>query len=522
VKYPAVLLLLPALTLPGHALEIRTYSAATHDRFTGWPSAPVMNPTFLFDSTKFAGVGWGVTQPVKQFTLVSPRHFVCANHFKPGVGHLVKFLGTDGVVVQRTITALTTIPTDTTGPSDVMLVTLDAALPATVKPLPYLNLGSESNYEGEDLMVFGFTVKAGRNVVLDFDEVDFDNSGPNGPTRVFTFEYLNSGTDPDDCYFTPAGGDSGSPSFVSYGNMPALVGIHGGVIPTGSGYLNFDSFIPHYVAKLDLVLASQGYRMRPAIFAPTTLGFSSSPTPSVLKSGLSGSIDFTIENTGAATTGNLAVTLSFAPSMAPASITASGCVVESISSGVWSVRKAVVTAAEDVVITASWTGVPNVSEFTASVTVESDTAATVTYPLTVPVAQTYASWSQGLPQTGENDDPDGDGWVNLLEYAFGSPGASGSFVLPGGNSVRPAMVKQGGAVSLTYPERVNAGVLGLSYQVEFSTNVTTGPWSTTLPAGTTSSTQAYVPAVSGFVKRTLTWPADGPRRFARVKVDLIE
>jgi hypothetical protein len=522
VKYPIALLLLPALTLPGQALEIRAYSAATHDRFMGWPPAPVMNPTFLFDSTKFTGVGWSVNQPVKQFTAVSPKHFVYANHFKPAVGHFVKFLGSDGVVIQRTITALTTIPTDTTGDSDVALATLDAALPATVKPLPYLNLASEMDYEDEDLMVFGFSVKAGSGTLLDFDEADFDNGGPNGPTKVFTFEYLSSGTDPDDCYFTPTGGDSGSPSFILSGAMPALVGIHGGVIPTGSDFLNFDSFIPHYVPKLDLVLAPAGYRMRPAVFTPTTLAFASASTPSVLESGAGGSIDFTVENSGAATTGNLAVTLSFAPSEAPSGISASGCVVESLSAGVWSVRKALVAAAEEIVITAAWTAVPNTSEFMASVTVESDTTSGSTYPLTIPVAQTYASWSQDLTQTGEDDDPDSDGWVNLLEYAFGSSGASGVFTLPGGNSVRPVMANQGGTVTLSFPERTQAALLGLTYQVELTANVTAGPWATPLPVGTVSSTQPFVPAVPGFVKRTLSWPADGPRKFARVKVELAE
>lgn len=522
-------MLLPVLTLPVHALDIRVYNAAVHDRFTGYPSFPVMNPGFLYDASKFTGVGFHTTQGHLQFALVSPRHFLCADHVKPSPGHIVRFVAADGSVVQRTVTGTTTLNADNPGITDLSLGTLDSPLPASVKPLPYLNLANEEDYEGKEIVVFGYGVisgtilRAGKGEISGIGNLDGDGPGGSyGNTRVAEFVYSGAGTDPDDAHFTLTGGDSGSPSFVMEGGQPALTGIHFTVGSSGSDVHNFDTFVPHYAGDLDLLLAPSGYRMRPAIFTPTTLGFSSSSTPSVLKSGLGGSIDVMIGNTGAATTGNLAVTLSFAPSEAPSSITASGCVVESLSAGVWSVRKALVAAAEEIVITAAWTAVPNTPEFTADVTVESDTTSGSTYPLTIPVALTYDSWSQGLPQTGEDDDPDGDGWVNLLEYAFGSPGAAGSFILAGNNSVRPAMVNQGGTVSLTYPERVHAGILGLSYQVELTTDISAGPWPTTLPAGTVSTTQPYVPAISGFVKRTLTWPADGPRRFARVKVELAE
>jgi hypothetical protein len=529
VKYPAALLLLPALTLPAHALDIRVYNAAVHDRFTGYPSSPVMNPGFLYDASKFTGVGFHTTQGHLQFALISPRHFLCAAHVKPNPGDIVRFVAADGSVVQRTVTGTTTVNADNPGITDLSLGTLNATLPANVNPLPYLNLADEEDYEGKQIVVFGYGVISGTILRAGSGEIsgigNLDGDGPGGSygnTRVAEFVYSASGTDPDDAHFTLTGGDSGSPSFVMEGGQPALTGIHFTVGPSGGDVHNFDTFVPHYTGDLDILLAPSGYRMRPAIFTPTTLGFSSSPTPSVLESGTAGSIDFTIENTGTETTGNLAATLSFAPSVSPASITASGCVVESLSAGVWSVRKAVVTAAEDVVITATWTAVPNASEFAASVAVESDTTTAATYPLTIPVAQTYDSWSQGLAQTGEDDDPDGDGWVNLLEYAFGSSGASGSFALPGGIAVRPAMVNEGGTVSLAYPERVHAGLLGLTYQVELSTDMDTDPWSTTLPAGAVSTTQPYVPAVPGFVKRTLSWPADGLRRFARVRVDRVE
>lgn len=530
MKYPPALLLLPALTLPGSALEIRAYNPAVHDRFTGYPAAPVMNPGFLYDASKFTGVGWNFSEAYKQFAMISPRHFVCASHpgAPPQIGHNLRFIDSSGNLVQRQITTLTSIPADDLGNTDLLVGTLVSPVPSSVKPLPFLNLPTEGEYVGKDLAVFGYglvpgvVLRAGHGVIGGFANGDVDGGGTTyGTMRLMAFIYEGAGTDPNDCHFI--GGDSGSPTVVMMENgQPALVGIHYAVNPVGSDFYNFDTFIPPLAPKVDLVLAPAGYRMRPAIFTPTTLSFTSSSTPATLQSGSVGAIDFTIENTGAATTGNLAVTLSFPTGLAPTSVTASGCVVESLAPGVWSVRKAVVAAAEDVVVNAAWTAVPNTSELTVTVTVESDTTAASSYPLNIPVAQTYASWSQGLAQPGEGDDPDGDGWVNLLEYAFGSPGAGGSFVLPGGNSARPALVNQGGSVTLSYPERTQAALLGLTYEVEVSTDVTAGPWTTTLPAGTISSTEVYVPAIPGFVKRTLSWPSDGPRRFARVKVDLEE
>lgn len=520
MKYSAALLTVLVIAPHATALHIRDYTPAAHDRFTGFPGTPAVNPGFLHGPAGFTGVGWSAAEAHKQFALVSPLHFVCAGHAgaPPAVGHYLRFVGADGTLVQRAVAALTPVPADTTGNSDVVVGTLASAVPAGVEPLPYLNLPGELDYVGKELMVFGHTAKAGKGAVRAFEDLDFDGGGPNGSTRVFTFEYMDVGSGPDDCYLE--GGDSGSPSFVSFGGRPALVGLHGAVIPPVAVKLNVDSFLPRYAAGLDAVLAPQGYRMRPAVFTPTTLGFSSSAPPGILKSGLAGSVDFTIVNTGGHTAGNLSVTLRFAPGAAPSGIAAGDGVAESVSPGVWSVRKAVVAASEQVVITASWTAVPDAFALAAIVSVESDTAPAATYPLEVPVAQTYDSWSEGLGQAGKDDDPDGDGWVNLLEYAFGSPGDSGTFAMPGENGMRPAMEIRDGIVSLSFPERVHAGTLGLTYLVEVSGDLGAGSWSPVLPEGSGSTTGPISPAVPGFLRRTFTWPADGSRGFARVRASL--
>ncbi len=71
------------------ALTITNYDAAVHDRFaSGFPSAPVDNlgPGFAGAGLDFSGVGWSTTTYVsssfKALALLSPRHFLTAQHYE--------------------------------------------------------------------------------------------------------------------------------------------------------------------------------------------------------------------------------------------------------------------------------------------------------------------------------------------------------------------------------------------------------------------------------------------------------
>lgn len=524
MKHPAHLLSL-ALILPAQGLTVRGYNATDHDRFTNFPANPVMNPGFLYDASKFTGVGYITSGgDGRQYTLVTPRHVLCTTHNKPTPFPLplynqVRFVDANGTVITRTFTAVTVITHPSTGTSDLTLCTLDAPLPTTVAVYPYLNLANEAAYIGQEIMVHGFFAKGGRGTIADFDDVLggtlFDQS------RLFRFDYDTVSGGPNDCHFVV--GDSGSPSFVMVGGQPALVGVHTTVGSSGSMIYNYDTFVPHYVAQVDAQLQSSGYRLAPANFTATTLGISpGTPSPATLRRSNPGQISFQVTNTGAELTGNLSVTVSFPVGQQPSSLSAPGWVSESLGSGIWNLRAATLAGAANLSFTATWTELPDLAAIAPSISADSDTATAVAANPSFTLAPSYAEWSDGLAQPGQTADPDGDGLENLLEYALGGDPESGAATLPGGHPLLPVMIWQGGTVTLSYPERDDAVLRGISYLVETSASPATLAGAVTLPAGASSSTAPFSPAVPGFVKRTLTWPADGPKRFARVKVTLSE
>lgn len=524
------LILLPALTLPAASLEIRSYNAAVHDRFTGFNSAlPVMNPSFLHDATKFTGLGWFSTGGHKQPALVSPRHFLWATHHVdvPVVGSVIRFVSSSGTIVQRTATAFTPLASDASGTCDLAIATFDSALPPTVKPFRMLNLGSDAAYLGTNLMVFGYNPsgagpRAGHGLITGFRTQDIDGTGPQGATEFYRFDYLSAAGLPNDAHVTLAGGDSGTPSFASVSGEPVLVGLHSFYLTPPGIVENYDSFIPHYTAKLDAEMELLGYRMRPANYTATTLSFASETDPTELRQAYPGTVKFTFANSGAQLTGNAEMTLTFAAGEAPASLAAPGWVVESTGTGSWSIRKATMAAATGIEVEATWPAMPNVASLAVAATIQSDTVAESSHTPFFTLKPTYAAWASGLAEAAQDDDPDQDGMVNLLEYAFGGDALSGSGTLPSGHSIHPQVSYQAGNVTLSYPERSDAEVRGISYIVETASDPGSLAGSVAPPAGAVSTTEAFVPAVPGFVKRVITWPADGPLRFARVKVELSE
>ena len=94
------------------ALQLRVFTPSKHERFTGFPAAPVRNPVFIHAALDLSGVGWSAEDPQKQFTLISPLHFAGANHFRPSLHSMLNFLSQDGTMMSRQVTALTAMLND--------------------------------------------------------------------------------------------------------------------------------------------------------------------------------------------------------------------------------------------------------------------------------------------------------------------------------------------------------------------------------------------------------------------------
>src|SRR5688572_2171409 len=125
---------------PSSALEIRSYASSRHDRFTGFPASPVLNPSSWFTGSLYTGVGWSVSDTRRQFALVSPRHFVLASHWGISPGEQIRFLGPDGQTHTFTVASTTQITTGT-GTTDLTLGRLTEIVPLStgVGPFAYLN-----------------------------------------------------------------------------------------------------------------------------------------------------------------------------------------------------------------------------------------------------------------------------------------------------------------------------------------------------------------------------------------------
>jgi len=524
----AILALVPLR--PAQGFEIRIYNAIDHKRFDNFPSAPTVNPNQLFAAQDLSGIGWLATSPDIQYALISRQHLVFATHFASAIGsHQVRFLNASNQVIARTGSSLVTIEDDSS-PSDLKIITLNAPIDEDqgVTPLSYYNL-TPTDFGSVIIGIAGKRDESGDKFgVIGRDTISTVEStsrtedyGASGmlTTRYMSFDYSKRNGDAHEGLFEV--GDSGSPTFTVVDGKAALIGTHSYVVEMPSKFLNYDVFVPHYASALDAQMAPLGYRMRPASFSPTTLTGTTSTVQPTPRQALPLALEFAIENTGANLTGNLEVEFSFPTGQAPDSISADGWVTYG-SGTKWTLRKATLEAAASGTLTASWTAAPIIGAITPTITWRSDTVADQSATPTISLSPSYTAWAIGLTEGGLTDDPDQDQLLNHVEYALGGDPENGLALLQNDEELLPSIASIGSLVVYTYPERVDKLARGLSYVLEWSTDLAPASFSTTPPAGFTSSTAAYVPDVPGFVKRTITWPASEPFQFVRLGISLSE
>jgi hypothetical protein len=162
-----------------------------------------------------------------------------------------------------------------------------------------------------------------------------------------------------------------------------------------------------------------------------------------------------------------------------------------------------------------------VSEISISATHRSDGSPELSNIFDLPVQATFAGFVSGLSLKGELDDPDLDGFGNLIEYAFGGDPGSNSALAEDGQPLAPVALLDGGTFTYCYPRRTDAVARGVTYGIEFSNTLETGSWSETPPSGFSVSSAPYAPDSPGFEKVTATFPV-AEKYFIRVNVALTE
>lgn len=499
------------------ALEIRSYSAERHDRFTGFPEAPAFNDSAYYGSRSYTGAAWIPGEANgRQFALVTPRHVVFALHYAPGAGTVLRFLNSEGVTVDRTVTGVQNVLNGSSEATDLCLVRLSEPLGEAdkVAHFPYLNLASESAYTNTVLTVFGWEAKAGRGTVNGFEDSAISGMGT---TRLMRFRYRKNGTNQDDARVVL--GDSGSPTFATVGGTPALVGVHTAAGESTAYYYGYDSFVPHYIGKLDDLLESDGYRMTP-VYPPAVALSVALATPSALKQGYAGTCRFDLSNTGANDAGNARMTLHFPAGQAPDTVTADGWIFEEQGPQDWVMRRANLAAGAVAQVVMSWAELPAVASVPVEVTRVADGSPKAVPAFDIPLTPTFKVWAEGLEDETQTGDPDEDGVTNLVEYAFGGDPESGEMVSETGEALLPVITIADGQAVVTFPVRDDGVARGLTYTPEFSEDLV--EWSSTEVPALTDGTAAFDPEVPGFGKRTISWDASDPRRFFRVRVTLDE
>jgi len=252
--------ILTCCALSARGLAIRNYDASRHDRFSsGYPSNPQPNTNFWLAAHDFSGVGWDASNADRSVTLVSPRHFLAADHFRPAIGATLFFLNRHDVLQSNTVAAYHTTTNDAGEATDVVLGELSDSSLADNEVSYYAIAAyeTEAEYAGLPVIMYGKSARAGAGTIDGFTDVSV--SGEKNTTRCFEVNYNKLSGDGDDAHVES--GDSGSPSFLLVSNRLALVGVHSGIQDAPTACTTYDGFVPHYLNQLNAATREGGYQL---------------------------------------------------------------------------------------------------------------------------------------------------------------------------------------------------------------------------------------------------------------------
>lgn len=526
-------------------LVIRDFSTTRHNRFLNFPAAPTPNPAFLHAATDLTGVGWYISpsntavELRRQFTMVSPKHFVGAYHFRPSVLGSIRFVAPNGMVRTYEVESLQTILNDEGKPTDLFIGTLENEIAPTdgISFHPYLSLAG-GNYVGQELIFMGHrndsgsvTHRGGRGVLQ--ARVQFgagteigDETGFNKTEGFFWVyrenEFFDLG-DPDDAHVQS--GDSGSPSLVPVDGRGAIVGIHSllGTVEIGfsTEYTNYDTFVPFYIDELNSRMEAEGYHMTravPGAIKPTTTLTVNETLPAIMRAGYPVSIPIDLSNTGVVEDAN---NIRFSQTLPNSSgVSLDGALwVASTSENLAGARKGGIPKRGSSSLNLTFTP-ETPGSFTSVVKYSADEFSEAMEEIEFQIVESYLSWSADLGDPAQISDLDGDGLPNLHEYAFGGDPEVASVVHPvSGVRLIPTVSAGPSGVVVSYVQRIDAAERALTYEVEGSSTLAPGSWT---PVPGTAQAGSPSPVHDGFEQVSIEIPDTPESRFFRLKVTLSE
>ncbi|MDQ8191165.1 hypothetical protein QEH58_12725 [Roseibacillus persicicus] len=453
------------------AIEIRAYDPLRHDRFVDFPSDLTSNSNFYLAEEDWSGFGWCVQDTRKHFTLISPKHFVGARHFRPAIGQEIRFVNRQGVAKTYTVAARHDILNDEEPAvfSDLFVGELAEIVGPEdeVSIVPFLNLPAEADYVGQAIVASGRNSRAGEGTIATIEDFGGESGSVLNVNRGLTFLYVEPGTGGDECRLVD--GDSGGPSAVLEDKGFALVGTHSAIAEESESgtttQTNFDVFAPHYLAGIDAVLAEDGYSVKRSNESQPNLALSLAESADPVLS--SDGVDYvvTISNAfGGELARNLHITLTcdaganFASYESPEE----GWNFDQEGETLTALRGTLESeASTSLIVTLNLPDEPE-GAVSLSVNLQADGSETLATSESTEVMQSYQSWAAGLSSVDLLADPDGDGVNNQLEYALGTNGGRAEENGPLDVSF------SGNAIFLGYSQRAFAVELGAELVLESS------------------------------------------------------
>jgi hypothetical protein len=267
------------------AATFASFSASRHNRFLGDDS---LNPDFWLDHSLLTGVA------VQRAVLITPLHYVTATHtgminptFVAADGTRHTYTAESSTVLQTTLQndfelgSGTTLMAGTVHNSDLLLVTLNAPVPASdgITPMPVLG-GGYFDMLGRSMIVQGQNSQFGSDTI-DFTQTVELNTGAITESVIYRWDHPLGGGGMDE--LTLVGGDSGEGSFVEYGGEYVFTGTNMGIStePATSEKFSFNNFVSPYVELIASEVAADGFAIRVvavpepsmALAMLTTMGF---------------------------------------------------------------------------------------------------------------------------------------------------------------------------------------------------------------------------------------------------------